>query len=125
MAHFAVCAFAVGNEEIRPGFGQQHVGKVFRAHGGFLRQHVLGTDDVGQHLAGEFGFLGVVDGGRVVAHKLEGAAGFVRGTHMLGHRAHAPLDHVEDVDSEGAHRALQLAAVGHHIGGFTRVDHGD
>ncbi len=35
------------------------------------------------------------------------------------------FDQVQHLDAEGAHRALQLAEVGYHIGGFAGVDHGD
>ncbi len=43
---------------------------------------------------------------------------------MLGHVAHALLDHVQHLNGEGAHRALKHAVVRHHVGGFTGVDHG-
>jgi hypothetical protein len=39
-------------------------------------------------------------------------------------RLHAALDEVEHLVREGAHRALDLAAVGDHVGGLAGVDHG-
>lgn len=49
VAHFAVLSFAVGDEEIGAWFFQQHIRKIFCAHGGLLRQHMVCTHDVGEH----------------------------------------------------------------------------
>ena len=125
MAHFAVLSLPVGDEEISAGFFQQHIREVFSTHGGFLRQHVVCADDACQHLTGESGFVHMVDGGWVVAHKGKFAAGLVGGADVFGDGLHTALDQVEHFHRESAHRALQLAAVGHHIGGVTGMDHGD
>ncbi len=44
---------------------------------------------------------------------------------VLGHFTHTLLDHIEHLNAKGAHRAAHLALVWHHIGRFTRMDHGD
>ena len=67
----------------------------------------------------------MVDGWRVVAHKREFASGLMGGADVFCNGPHTPFNKVEHLHGEGAHRALQLAAVGHHIGRVTRVDHGD
>ena len=59
----------------------------------------------------------MVDGGRVVAVELELAAGAERGAGALGDfLAHARFDQVEHLEREGAHRALDLAGLRHHVG---------
>ena len=121
----AVAAVAVADEAISAGFFQQHVGKVFRAHGGFLLQQALRADDALHDLAGEAGFVGGVNGGRVVAVKVELAARAKGGADALADFAHAALDEVQRFNGEGAHGALDFAGVGHDVGGFAGVDHGD
>ena len=44
---------------------------------------------------------------------------------MLAQVAHAPLNQIEHLGGEGAHRAFQVAMVGDHVGGFAGLDHGD
>jgi hypothetical protein len=87
--------------------------------------HVLLADDGHHHLARELGLGRGVDGGRVVAHELELALRVVRRAGVLGDLLHALLDQVEHLEREGAHRALQLAAVGDDVGGLAGMDHGD
>ena len=125
MAHFAVRAIAIADEDISPRLGLQHVREVFSAHGGFLRHDVLGAHNAGHDLTGKVGLGLAVDGGGVVAVKFKLALGLKSGANRLGHLPHARLDQVEHLDAEGANRALQLAEVGHHIGGLAGVDHGD
>ena len=125
MAHLAVHAVAVTDKAIGARRGLQHVGEVFRAHGGLLLGHVVSTDDAGHDIACKGAFSWMVDGGRIVALKLKRAGGAKGGAGVLRDVAHALLDHVEHLDAEGAHRALQLAVVGHHVGGLAGVDHGD
>ena len=121
----AMCALPVADERVGTGHGLQHVREVFRAHGGFLRHHVATAHDAGHDVVGELGFGHVVDGGRVVALELEGAGGTKGGAGVVGDVAHALLDEVEHVQAEGAHGALHFAVVGHDVGGFAGVDHGD
>ena len=45
VAYFSVGAFAVTDECVGAWHGLQHVGEVFRAHGGFLRDDVGFTYD--------------------------------------------------------------------------------
>ncbi len=89
MAHCAVRAVAVGDKAVGAGFGLQHVGEVFGAHGGLLRQHVGRPHDVAHHPAREVGLGGAVDGGRVIARKAELAARLERGAGVLGDFFHA------------------------------------
>jgi hypothetical protein len=88
-----------------------------------LRQHALRAHQVQHHLPRKSGFGGAVDGGRVVAFKLKRAAGPKRGAGVLRDIAHALLHHVQHRHAEGAHRALDLAHIGHHVGGLAGVDH--
>ena len=125
MAHLAVRPVAIHDEAVAARLGLQHVRKVFRAHGGLLHQHLVRPHDAGHHLACKFGLFGAVDGRRVVAHKLKLARHLKRRAGVLGHLAHAPLDHVQHFNREGAHRAAQLATVGNDIGRLPGVDHGD
>ena len=125
VAHLAVDAVAVADEAVGAGQGLEHVGEVFGAHGGFLHQHVGLAHDAGHDLACHLALRGVVDGGRVVALELKGAGRAKGRAGVLGHVAHALLDEVEDLQAEGAHGALHLAVVGHHVGGLAGVDHGD
>ena len=125
VTHLPVGAVAVANEAVSARHGLQHVGEVFGAHGGFLQLHIAWAHDVGHHLTGQIAFCRVVDSGRVVALKLKSAGGAKGSAGVLGHLAHALLDQVKHVQAEGAHGALHFAVVGHHVGGFARVDHGD
>ncbi len=125
VANFAVHTVAVANEAVHAGFGLQHVRKIFGAHGGLLHHHIVFAHDAVHHLFGELRFSRVVDGGWVVALKLERARGPKSGAGVVGNVAHALLDHVEHFGGEGAHGALHFAVVGHDVGGFAGVDHGD
>ena len=66
----------------------------------------------------------MVDEWRVIAHELEVAFGLEGAAGVLDNLAHAALDQVQSFAAEGAHRALQLAALCNHVGGFASVDHG-
>ena len=121
----AVRARAVGDEAVGARLGLQHVGEVLGAHGGLLLGRVVRAHDLAHHLAAERGFVGAVDGGRVVAVEVELAARAHGGAHAFGDFLHALLDQVEHLEGEGAHRALDLARIGDHVGGFAGVDHGD
>ena len=125
MADGAVVAVAIGDEAVGAGLFQQHEGEVLGAHGWLLGQHVGLAHHLGHDAARELGLGGGVDGGRVVAHELELAARVMRRADALGQGLHAPLDQVQHLQREGAHRALQLHAVGHHVRGLARMDHGD
>ncbi len=125
MTQLAVAAVAIGNETVAARLGQQHVGEIFGTHGRFLCLHVGGADDTGHHLARKFGFGGTVEGGRVVALKFKVATHVKGGTGVLGDVAHALLNQVQHLQTEGAHRALQLTTVGDDIGGLAGMDHGD
>ena len=121
----AMGAVAVGDEAVGAGFFEQHVREVFRAHGRLLRQRVVRPDDVGHDAAAEVGLVRRVDGGRVVTLKAEVATGAEGGADPFCNLLHAPLDQVEHLEGEGAHRTLDFAAVGDDVGGLAGVDHGD
>ena len=125
VAHFAVRAIAIGNEHIRAGLGLQHEREVFGAHGGFLRLNILGAHNAGHDLARKFGFGWAVDGGRVVAVEMKLGLGIKGGAQVVRNLAHARFNEVEHFNAEGAHGALNDAEIGHHVGGFAGVDHGD
>ena len=117
-------AVAIAQKHIAARFGHQHIGKVFGAHGGLLRLNAVRPHQRGHHAAGKVGLGRAVDGGRVVAAELKRAFDAKGCCRVLRHFAHALLQHVQHLKGERAHRALQLAKIGNHIGGFARVDHG-
>lgn len=125
VADFSVHAVAVADEAVHAGFGLQHVRKVFGAHGGLLNHHIVFAHDAVHHLFGKLRFIRMVDGGWVIALKLESASRPKSSACVVGNFAHALLDHVEHFGGEGAHGALHFAMVGHDIGGFAGVNHGD
>ena len=125
VAHFAVRAVAIGNEHIGAGLGLEHEREVFGAHGGLLRLNILGAHNACHHLACKLGFGWAVDGGRVVTIEMKLGLGIKGGAQVVRNLAHARFNQVEHFNAEGAHSALNNAEVGHHIGGLTRVDHGD
>ena len=125
MADLAVPTLAIGDKAVRAGLGLEHVGKIFRAHGGLLLDDVVGPDDTGHHSAAKIGFIRGVNGRRVVALKLEIAAHTESCAGVLGDFFHARFNHVQHLDREGAHRALNLHHVGDDVGGLACVNHGD
>ena len=125
MVHVAVRSVAVADEGVATGLGHQHEGEILGRHGGFLRQHVVRADDARHHAACEVGFVGRIDGRRVIAMEMEVNFGVVCGADVLGDLLHARLDQVEHLDREGAHRALQFAGIGNHVAGLAAVDHRD
>ena len=125
VAHRAVAAVAIGDKAISARLGLQHVGKVFRAHGGLLHHDVVGPNDGTHHCATKFRLVDSVDGGRVVAIKLKIAGGAKSRAGVVSYLFHARFNRVQHLGGEGAHGALQLATVGDDIGGFACMDHGD
>src|SRR6185369_11324633 len=121
--HLAMAAVAIRDEAIRPRLGLQHIGEVLRAHGRFLHLHVVGADNGRHDLPREFGLGRVVDGGWVIPYEFEFAGSLMRRADVFGDLLHAPFDQVQHFQREGAHGALQLAAVGHDIGGLPAMDH--
>ena len=125
MAHGAVVTIAIGNKRIAARLGHQHVRKIFSAHGGLLGSHICFAHDAGHHPAGKLGFLGRVDGRRVIAHKFKAAVHTKRLRCVHGHLAHAQLNHVQHFNRERAHCTLQLHAIRDHISGLSGVNHRD
>ncbi len=72
---FTVHAVAVANEDVSAWDLFQHVGEVFRPHGGLLVNDVDLTHHLLQNLLGKRRLLGVVDGGGVVAVEVKFSAG--------------------------------------------------
>ena len=85
--------------------------------------HMLGAGHLAHDRAGELGFGAVVDRGRVVALELEHHAGAEGRRGVARDLVHAPLDQVEHLQREGAHRALDLAGIRHDVGGLAGMDH--
>jgi hypothetical protein len=125
VTHFAVRAIAVGNEDIGAGLGLQHEGEIFGTHGGFLRHHVVFAHYAFHHLACKVGLGRAVDGGRVVAVEVKFGLGIESRTQVFCDLLHAVFNEVEHFNAESAHGALNDTEVGHHVGGFAGVDHGD
>ena len=109
-------AHAVADPDVAAGQFLQHEGEVLGAHGGLdvVVDHVL-ADDAAQHLGAEGGFVGMVDGGRVVALELEFHFAVHRRAGVAGDLFHTAFDQIQHVQREGAHRAAQLGVVGHHM----------
>ena len=125
MAHFAVRAIAIGNEAISARFGLQHEREVFSAHGGLLRHHIVFAHNAFHYFSCKVGLGRAVDGRWVVAVEMELGLGIESRAQVLGNLLHARFNEVEHFNAERAHGALNDAEVGHHVGGFACVDHGD
>ena len=125
VAHFAVRAVAIGNEHIGAWFGLQHEREVFCTHGGFLNLNIVCTHNTGHDFARKVGFGRAVDGGWVIAVEVKLGLGIKGGAQVVGNLAHARFNEVEHFNAESANRALNDTEVGHHVGGFASVDHGD
>ena len=125
MAQLSVQAVSIANEEIGARDLVEHEGEIFSAHGGLLVHQVVFTHGVLDHFLNKSALFAVVEGGWVIAFELKGALALKGGAQVLRQVAHAPLNHVEHLFGEGANGATQLTSVRDHVGGFTRVDHGD
>ena len=125
MATFAVRAVAIADQEIAAGNFLQEEAEVFCAHRRFEVVHIGSADHLGQLLARETGFGIMVDRWRVIALEAEFAAHLKRLGGRFGDLLHAALDQIKHLEREGAHRALDFAGIGHHVGGLAGVDHRD
>ena len=101
----------------------QEIAEVFGPHRWLEVVHVVSAHHLGEQRSRELGLGGMVDGRRVVAREGEIAAALEGGASGLGDRFHAPLDQVEHLGGEGAHRALDHARLGDHVGRLASVDH--
>src|ERR1700683_194610 len=61
--------------------------------------------------------------GRIVAMKSEIAPRFESRAGCLSDLPHASLDKIQYLDRKRAHRSLQLAGIGYHVGRLTRLHH--
>jgi hypothetical protein len=86
--------------------------------------HVRGADHLRSTPLDELGLGGVVHRGRVVAAELELARRAEGAQVCFGHLLHAALDQVSTSSLKVRTVPFDLAAVGHHVGGFAGVDHG-
>ncbi len=125
MAHFAVRAVAIGNEDIGTRLGLQHEREIFGAHGGLLHHHIVFAHNAFHHFARKVGFGSAVDGGWIVAVEMKLGLGIESCTQVFCDLLHAVFNEVEHFKGEGANCALNDAEVGYHVGGFTRMHHGD
>ena len=125
MAQLSVQAVSVSNEEIGARDLVEHEGEILSTHGGLLVHQVVFTHGVFDHFLHKGTLFAVVEGGWVIAFELKGALALKGGAQVLRQVAHAPLNHVEHLFGEGAYGTSQLTAVRDHVGGLTRMDHGD
>ena len=125
MAHFAVRTVAIGNEAVGTRFGLQHEGEIFCAHGGLLHHHIVLAHNAFHHFARKVSLGRAVDGGRVVAVEMEFGLGIESSAQIFCDLLHAIFNEVEHFEGEGAHSTLNDAEIGHHVGGFARMHHGD
>jgi len=119
----AMRAIAIANQEVATGLLLQEETEILRAHRRLEFLYVCGAHPVDQQRAHELGIAGVIDRRRIVAAECELAAGFERLAGGLGDLAHASLDHVQDIQGEGAHGTLELTEIRHHVGGLAGPDH--
>ena len=103
----------------------QHEREIFGAHGGLLHHHVVFAHNAFHHFARKVSLGRAVDGGRVVAVEMEFGLGIESSAQIFCDLLHAIFNEVEHFEGEGAHSALNDAEIGHHVGGFARVNHGD
>jgi len=118
----AMRAIAIADQEIATGLLLQEEAEILGAHRRLEFLHVVCTDPVAEQRAYKVGFAGMIDGRRIIAAEGELAAGFERLAGGLGDLAHAPLDHVQHLQREGAHGTFEFAEVRHHVGGLARPD---
>src|ERR1700689_1688418 len=118
----AMTAIAIANQKIAAGLFEQVVAEVFSPHRGFSLLYILLTDHVTQHTAHELSFLGMVDRWRIAASEFELAARFERRAGRLCDLPHAPLDHVQPLQCEGAYGALQFTGVRPYISRLSGPD---
>ena len=72
MARVAMRAVAVADKHIAAGLDLQHEGEVFGAHGRFAGGVDIGfADQILHDRCREGGLCGIVDGGRIVAMKVQ------------------------------------------------------